>query len=483
MDDPKITMEEYIRLEKKARRRGKVYNWKTAMYGKIWYDEDVHDLRPVEIEFPAIVFNEALTSKVALSCKPTVSPLNNNQIDFIISFDESKDENYTVIYDKNSFSFKIIYVNDLKTDSKNDTDKVNMPSFPSSEPTDSYFDDLNYFKDFEKEFPAIAYNDALTFKLDFSHKPTVSPQHIDEFNLKNETSLSECDGEEQNVIYFNDLFTFPEEGPHTSECTRSKGALKEETLLLNGNAENVSNLQPPQSEISRMYRFSSARIDGEVCKLRKALYGLKQAPRAWYEKFSTIAELSHRFAMKDLGLLRYFLGIEVASSQKDNKIADIPIDAKAKYTPTHGDPSPDPSLYRTIVGSLILWYLHSTQFQTLLFPSTSSLDLCAYCDADWAGDFVTCKSTTGFCVFLRNSLISWKSYKQDVLSRSSTETEYRAMAVATSEIIARNTVFYEWTKHIDIDCHFTRHHLPAGTISLPFVMSSLQIVDLLTNPH
>ncbi|GJU73435.1 hypothetical protein Tco_1264840 [Tanacetum coccineum] len=188
--------------------RGKVYNWKTAMYGKIWYDEDVHDLRPVEIEFPAIVFNDALTSKVALSCKPTVSPLNNNQIDFIISFGESDDENYTVIYDKNSFSYKIIYVNDLKTDSKNDTDKVNMPSFPSSEPTDSYFDDLNYFKDFEKEFPAIAYNDALTFKLDFSHEPTVSPQHIDEFNLKNETSLSECDGEEQNVIYFNDLFPF-----------------------------------------------------------------------------------------------------------------------------------------------------------------------------------------------------------------------------------------------------------------------------------
>ncbi|GJR50659.1 hypothetical protein Tco_1401180 [Tanacetum coccineum] len=83
-----------------------------------------------------------------------------------------------------------------------------MPSFPSPEPTVSYFDDLDYLKDFEKEFPAIVYNDALTSKLDSLTEPTVSPQHIDEFNLKNETSLSECDEEEQNVVYFNDLLPF-----------------------------------------------------------------------------------------------------------------------------------------------------------------------------------------------------------------------------------------------------------------------------------
>ncbi|GJR16595.1 putative reverse transcriptase domain-containing protein [Tanacetum coccineum] len=136
MDDPNITIEEYIRIEEeKACRRGKVYNWETATYDKFWYDEDVHDLRSVETEFPAIVFNDALTSKVALSCEPTVSPLNNNQIDFTILFDESNDEDYTVIYDKNSFSYKIISVDDLKIDSENDNDKVNMPSFPSPKPT------------------------------------------------------------------------------------------------------------------------------------------------------------------------------------------------------------------------------------------------------------------------------------------------------------------------------------------------------------
>ncbi|GJV53383.1 hypothetical protein Tco_1449124 [Tanacetum coccineum] len=161
MDDPNITMEEYIRLEEeKARRRSKLYNWETATYGKIWDNEDVHYLRSVETEFLAIVFNDTLMSE------PTVSSLNNDEIDFRISFDESDDEDCMVIFDKNSFSYKIISVNDLKTDSENDNAKVNMPLLPSPEPTVIYFDDLNYFKDFEKEFPAIVYNDAQTSKLD-----------------------------------------------------------------------------------------------------------------------------------------------------------------------------------------------------------------------------------------------------------------------------------------------------------------------------
>ncbi|GKD38395.1 hypothetical protein Tco_1258602, partial [Tanacetum coccineum] len=65
------------------------------MYVKIWYDEDVHDLRSVETEFSAIVLNDTLTSEVTFSCEPTVSPLNDNKIDFRISFDESDDEDYT----------------------------------------------------------------------------------------------------------------------------------------------------------------------------------------------------------------------------------------------------------------------------------------------------------------------------------------------------------------------------------------------------
>ncbi|GJR71060.1 hypothetical protein Tco_0083425 [Tanacetum coccineum] len=163
MDDPNVIMEEYIRLEEeKAQKRGKVFNWETAKYGRIWYNEDVHDLRSVENKFPAIAFDDSLTSGETLSCEPTISSLDD-EIDFKISFDDSDDEDYT---------------------------------------------DLDFFKDFENEFPAIVYNDAPTSKLDLLTEPILSSQHIDEFDLNDETSLSEYDEEEQNILYFNDLFPF-----------------------------------------------------------------------------------------------------------------------------------------------------------------------------------------------------------------------------------------------------------------------------------
>ncbi|GJZ70278.1 hypothetical protein Tco_0633828 [Tanacetum coccineum] len=161
-----------------------------------------------ERKFPAIVFNDELSSEKTLSCEPTVSSLDNNEFDFKITFDESDDEDYTVIFDKNSFSYKIIFVNDLKTDSENNNEKVNVPSFTSPEPKVSCFDDLDFFKDFENEFPAIVYNDALTSKSDFLTESTLSPQHIDELDLKDETSLSDYDEVEQNILYFNDQFPF-----------------------------------------------------------------------------------------------------------------------------------------------------------------------------------------------------------------------------------------------------------------------------------
>ncbi|GKA55013.1 hypothetical protein Tco_0753962 [Tanacetum coccineum] len=162
MDDPNMTMEEYIKLEEeKARRRGQVFNWQTATYEKIRVDGDLL----------AIVINDAFAPQDTLPCKSQVSTPFKDEIDFRISFDESDDEDCRVIFDKSSFSYKIIYVNDLKTDSEND--KANMPLLPSPEPTVSYFDDLDYFKDFKKEFPAIVYNDAQTSKLNFLTEPTL----------------------------------------------------------------------------------------------------------------------------------------------------------------------------------------------------------------------------------------------------------------------------------------------------------------------
>ncbi|GKD33706.1 hypothetical protein Tco_1249215 [Tanacetum coccineum] len=150
MDDPSMTMEEYINLEEeKARRRGRVFNWETATYGQIKVDDDFHDLRFVETEFPAIVVDDTFASRNALPCESKVSTLVNNEIGFRISFDESNDEDYAIICDKNSFSYKMITVNNLKTDLENDNEKANIPYFPPPESTTSYLDDLDFLNDFE----------------------------------------------------------------------------------------------------------------------------------------------------------------------------------------------------------------------------------------------------------------------------------------------------------------------------------------------
>ncbi|GJZ51579.1 hypothetical protein Tco_0606094 [Tanacetum coccineum] len=101
-------------------------------------------------------------------------------------------------------------------------------SFPSPSQRQDCFVDFrtSFLKDFENEFSAIVYNDALTSKLDFLTEPTVSPQHIDEFNLKDETSLSECDEEEQNVLYFNDLFPFNIIYPDDSKSDKDNDDVK-----------------------------------------------------------------------------------------------------------------------------------------------------------------------------------------------------------------------------------------------------------------
>ncbi|XP_022889459.1 uncharacterized protein LOC111404966 [Olea europaea var. sylvestris] len=224
---------------------------------------------------------------------------------------------------------------------------------------------------------------------------------------------------------------------------------------------------------------------GYVCKLKKVLYGLKQAPRriilSLYVDDMIITgddidgisvlktELPRQFEMKDLGSLRYFLDILERARLTDNKIVDTLIEVNAKYSSFDGLPLSDPTLYRTIVGSLvyltitrpdiayavhivsqfvvslttghwaavlrILQYLGGTVFQSLLLLSTSSLELRAYSDADHGSDPTNRKSVTGFYIFLGDFLISWKSKKQSIVSQSSTEAEYRAMASTTKEIV------------------------------------------------
>ena len=157
----------------------------------------------------------------------------------------------------------------------------------------------------------------------------------------------------------------------------------------------------------------------------------------------------------------------------------------------------------------ILRYVKGTRNRGLFYPTTSSLQLQAYADADWAGCPDTRRSTTGWCMFLGTSLISWKSKKQSTLSKSTAEAEYRSMSSASSEIvwlrrllcefgvflkgptplyadntsairIAKNVVFHERTKHIEIDCHFICQHYVSDKLCLPYVPSHDQLADVFT---
>ena len=156
--------------------------------------------------------------------------------------------------------------------------------------------------------------------------------------------------------------------------------------------------------------------------------------------------------------------------------------------------------------------MKGTLFNGFHYFAHTLLELCAYFDFNWAGDPVDRCSTTCYCFFLGSSLISWRSKKQTVVSRSSTEAEYCALADTTQELlwlrwllkdmgvlhstatslhcdnrsaiqIAHNDVFHDRTKHIEIDCHFIRQHVNSGIIQLQFVSSTAQVADLFTKTH
>ncbi|GJR19783.1 retrovirus-related pol polyprotein from transposon TNT 1-94 [Tanacetum coccineum] len=161
-----------------------------------------------------------------------------------------------------------------------------------------------------------------------------------------------------------------------------------------------------QMDVSNDRKSSSSK----VCKLKKSLYGLKQAPRQTVASLKR--QLSSQFHMKDLGDLHYFLGLEVTQaysglfvSQKKYTVEMLQEAGVMKNRP-----------YKLPMVSIL-------KLQADI--GTPLQDLEAICPM--------IRSTTGYCILLRESPIVWKSKKQGVLSRSSAETEYRAMAITCCE--------------------------------------------------
>ncbi|KAJ0860964.1 putative RNA-directed DNA polymerase [Helianthus annuus] len=157
----------------------------------------------------------------------------------------------------------------------------------------------------------------------------------------------------------------------------------------------------------------------------------------------------------------------------------------------------------------LLRYLKKSPGKGLTFKKSDELNLYGFADSDWAKCLSTRKSVTGFCIFLGQCLVSWKSKKQSTVSRSTAEAEYRSMCSATCELIwlknllfelnidcklpmqlscdsqaalaiAANPVFHERTKHFEIDLHFLREKVGNGVISTIKVDSESQLADIFT---
>ncbi|RVX16655.1 Retrovirus-related Pol polyprotein from transposon RE2 [Vitis vinifera] len=226
-----------------------------------------------------------------------------------------------------------------------------------------------------------------------------------------------------------------------------------------------------------------------------------------------IRDLQNRFSLKDLDLMKDFLGFEVLrttngfhltqskytfdlltrTNMHSTKLVPTPMSVALKLHATSSPAFFDLTLYRNTIGAL--QYLTHTKpdiafvvnklSQYLQQPTKLHWTTYAY----WASSIDDRRFTTSYCVFLGTNLLTWSSRKQSVVARSSTEVEYRALAHASTEVawlragaLAANQVFHSRTKHIEVDVHYVREHVLDKKLVVSYVPSVEQVADLFTKP-
>jgi hypothetical protein len=172
----------------------------------------------------------------------------------------------------------------------------------------------------------------------------------------------------------------------------------------------------------------------------------------------------------------------------------------------------NPSLiYRKALNRIWQYIAYSADFKLTYKSNPISSDtLSGYCDSDWGGDLGTRKSTTGYIFLFRNSPISWSSRLQKTVALSSCEAEYMALKEAIKEQIylkslydqipilkdqfenklytdsqsaielAKNPIYHNRTKHIDIQYHFVRQAYITRLTDLVYIPTENQLADALT---